>query len=428
MTANYIAYAAFLPIAIAANILIIIYAWPRRQLPGGLTFICLIFFSNITCLAEGISILCASPAMAGFWYDLRFIGLAGSPVAFLVFALDFGGNKEWLRLPRLLGLLIIPLLTQVMVWTNTWHGLWLKQNVSFQQIGPFLFADTNSRILGPWFWVHSAYGYLLLLIGIGIIFRLSFRLYHSLFRKQAMIIWVATLIAILAVAFPTFKLIPAMKINPFVFSLTLANLMYAWSFFQYGFLELIPIARDALINDMDDCVLVLDGQNRIVDINPSMSKLLPGLVKPIGQAAEQVFAHWPGIVEHFQSMARVRTEITMKPSQDILHFDLLASSLTDRRGQFLGRLFVLRDITERKRIEAEKEIVFNELQNALSEIKTLRGIVPICANCKKIRDDDGFWHQVEKYVQEHSLAKFSHGICPDCARLLYPELYPDLKR
>lgn len=65
----------------------------------------------------------------------------------------------------------------------------------------------------------------------------------------------------------------------------------------------------------------------------------------------------------------------------------------------------------------------NLLEQALNEIKTLRGIVPICAQCKQIRDDEGYWSQVEVYVQNHTEAKFSHGICPECAKKLYPEFY-----
>ena len=64
-----------------------------------------------------------------------------------------------------------------------------------------------------------------------------------------------------------------------------------------------------------------------------------------------------------------------------------------------------------------------ELQDALEHIKQLQGILPICANCKKIRDDKEVWHQLEEYVTEHSDAHFSHGLCPDCARKLYPNLY-----
>ena len=67
-----------------------------------------------------------------------------------------------------------------------------------------------------------------------------------------------------------------------------------------------------------------------------------------------------------------------------------------------------------------------ELEKALDEIKTLRGILPICANCKKIRDDQGYWNQIEQYISEHSQAEFSHGLCPECIRELYPELADEI--
>jgi len=88
---------------------------------------------------------------------------------------------------------------------------------------------------------------------------------------------------------------------------------------------------------------------------------------------------------------------------------------------------IIRDISERKESEAERERLILQLQTALADIKTLRGIVPICAGCKKIRDDKGFWNQVESYIQTHSLAKFSHGLCPDCVQRLYPDLVKPTK-
>jgi PAS domain S-box-containing protein len=79
------------------------------------------------------------------------------------------------------------------------------------------------------------------------------------------------------------------------------------------------------------------------------------------------------------------------------------------------------DITERKRLEQEKEKLIVELQKALSEVKQLSRFLPICSSCKKIRDDTGYWQQIEEYISDHSEAQFSHGICPDCMRKLYPE-------
>jgi len=70
----------------------------------------------------------------------------------------------------------------------------------------------------------------------------------------------------------------------------------------------------------------------------------------------------------------------------------------------------------------------NRLQGALDNIKTLEGLLPMCSNCKNIRDDDGYWQQLEVYIQQHSNAEFSHSICPKCACQLYPGLFPEVKR
>jgi PAS domain S-box-containing protein len=90
-----------------------------------------------------------------------------------------------------------------------------------------------------------------------------------------------------------------------------------------------------------------------------------------------------------------------------------------------GKYFtgIIRDVSVRKQIEAEREQLIVDLQNAIEQIKTLKGIVPICASCKKIRDDKGYWEQVDQYVAKHTDAKFSHGICPDCTKKLYPDYY-----
>lgn len=85
-------------------------------------------------------------------------------------------------------------------------------------------------------------------------------------------------------------------------------------------------------------------------------------------------------------------------------------------------LVTLRDASERIKAEEEKEKILQELQIALENIKTLRGLLPICAYCKKIRNDQGYWEQVETYIKSHSLADFTHGICPDCMKKLENEL------
>ena len=84
-------------------------------------------------------------------------------------------------------------------------------------------------------------------------------------------------------------------------------------------------------------------------------------------------------------------------------------------------LLIASDVTERKRAEVSREKLVKELQKALSEVRTLKGIIPICASCKKIRDDKGYWEQIETYINKHSEAGFSHSICPECAKKIYPD-------
>jgi len=77
------------------------------------------------------------------------------------------------------------------------------------------------------------------------------------------------------------------------------------------------------------------------------------------------------------------------------------------------------------KMEAEREQLIAELQEALAKVETLSGLIPICAWCKKIRDDVGYWQAVEKYIEEHSRAEFTHGICPECLKKVYPEAYEE---
>jgi PAS domain S-box-containing protein len=92
----------------------------------------------------------------------------------------------------------------------------------------------------------------------------------------------------------------------------------------------------------------------------------------------------------------------------------------DPAGQF-KTCIIMRDITDRKAADAERERLIQELQEALARVKTLSGLLPVCASCRKIRDKQGAWHSLETYIRTHTEADFSHGICPDCRRKLYPE-------
>lgn len=157
----------------------------------------------------------------------------------------------------------------------------------------------------------------------------------------------------------------------------------------------------------------------IPDVAKDTNFLRAKLVKNIGFKAGLAFPVLEG--KKVAAILEFFFETSKKPDGPLL--DAISNL-----GTLLGR------VTERKRAEEEKQIgieakkrlavemtLNKKLQQALDKIKTLRGLLPICANCKKIRDDQGYWNQIEVYIANHSEADFSHGICPECSKKLYPE-------
>ncbi|MBI5252630.1 MAG: PAS domain-containing protein [Desulfomonile tiedjei] len=114
--------------------------------------------------------------------------------------------------------------------------------------------------------------------------------------------------------------------------------------------------------------------------------------------------------------SRKESEEELRASRNKLRKDV-----QERTAELVKANELLRiEIAEREWKEQELENLVNELQTALTEVKTLSGLLPICASCKKIRDDQGYWQQIESYIRDRAGVEFSHGICPDCARILYP--------
>ncbi len=149
------------------------------------------------------------------------------------------------------------------------------------------------------------------------------------------------------------------------------------------------------------------------------------------EEAERVAPQFRSIVEnreHFSDLVNINRHKDGR----LIVLETSGVPVFNVNGIFRGYRGIDRDITERRKQESERERLIAELQDALGKVKILSGMLPICASCKNIRDDKGYWSQIEAYIRDHSEAEFSHGICPDCARRIYPdiyrEIYPDADR
>ena len=180
-----------------------------------------------------------------------------------------------------------------------------------------------------------------------------------------------------------------------------------------------------------DCAVILDSELNYIFANPAADAYIGMSDDSIaGKNIRDALAPFPEFrdlwiqrLEQFFEIEEPRwVEDSIKIGSEIAWSESSLVAIRDDTGQIFAIGIIYRDISKRKQMEAQKEQLIADLQYALDKVKTLSGMLPICSSCKKIRDDKGYWSQIEAYIVEHSEAEFSHGICPECAKKLYPDL------
>jgi PAS domain S-box-containing protein len=186
---------------------------------------------------------------------------------------------------------------------------------------------------------------------------------------------------------------------------------------------------EGIIAAIGDGIRIIDTNFRIVYENQRHKELLGDHVGEYCFSAyrqrDQECEMCPLVVTFEEGLIH-KAERVLSRETVTKHLGLTASPIRDASGRIIASVVVVRDITDRKLIEAEREELIVELQEALAKIKTLRGLIPTCAWCRKVRDDKGYWNGLEKYIRENSDANFTHGICPECLKKNEPEIYNEL--
>ncbi len=186
----------------------------------------------------------------------------------------------------------------------------------------------------------------------------------------------------------------------------------------------------AIVESSEDAIIGQQLDGTITSWNSSAERIF-------GYTAEEVIGHPISILvppDRFEELAvtldRIRSgehvghyeTVRVRKDGHPIYVSLSLSPIKETESRVVGASSIARDITESRRIREEREKLLYELQQAMSKVKVLSGLIPICANCKKIRDDKGYWNHLEVYIRTHSEADFTHGICPACLEKLYPEL------
>jgi len=181
----------------------------------------------------------------------------------------------------------------------------------------------------------------------------------------------------------------------------------------------------AIVESSHDAIIGLSLEGLIVSWNTGAEVMFghafeevigrpAGILLPSGH-----FDEMPALLEQLKAGQFVKDIEALRVTRDgrEVHLAISVSPIKNSVGRIIGASMIARDIDERKRHEDERERLIAELQAALAQVQALHGLLPICASCKKIRDDRGYWTQVEVYVMAHSKAEFTHGICPECEKV-----------
>ena len=317
-------------------------AWRRRPGTGVVPFVVLMLAVALWSLAYIFEGLIDSLPASIFITGISYIGITLVPASFLVFTLAYTGRERWLTRRVLTLLAIEPVIVVLAIWTNGLHHIFWTSEI-FQTNGPISILYAAN---GPFFWVHAAYSYSLILLSTGFLIQAMIRA-PELYRGQAFSLVVATFAPwVFNIVYLLYReQLAYVDITPYGFTVT--GLALAWSLFNYRLMDIVPVARDALIEKIGAMVIVLDRQGRIVDINPAALTLLelPSIDAALGVPFRQFLPVGQADIQRLYDLEEVSTEVEIATPEGTRYFDVTISPLRNRSHELHGRLVLLHEIT-----------------------------------------------------------------------------------
>jgi len=282
-----------------------------------------------------------------FWAEIKYLGIVAVPLAWLVFALQYTGREGWARRSVLTLLAVEPCVTLILIFINEADLFWSSRE--FSATGLFTIVES---LYGPWFWIHLSYSYLLLLVGTVFLAQALFSSAH-LYREQRMALVIGGLIPWVINAISISGLVSLGSPDPAPLAFAVAGVAFTWPLFRYGPLGLASVARDVVVEGMGDGVIVLDSQDRVVDLNPAAQRILCcSFSEAVGLPVARIMPGQVALFERHDGSEEVHEEAALgPPDPPTRYYDIAISSLHTRNGERSGRLISFRDITERKGLE-----------------------------------------------------------------------------
>ncbi len=295
-----------------------------------------------------------------FWSKYQYIGICTLPPLWIYFSAEFTYQKKFSNTIRML-LLLVPAITLILAFTNEFHNL-IWTNITIQ---PDLLNIAVYQH-GLWFYIHTGYSYLLLLLGTIWLIQ-GLLQYSSERRRQIYIVIAGVVIGWIANILYVFGLLNLSGLDITPLSFTIIAILISWNIYRYQLFDIVPIARDLLMDNMTDGVIVLGPGDVVIDVNPAALKLIGGrnLRSPVGQTIWKAFAKYGDLLEPFKDKSNFQTELQLEEDPPFfINFNV--SSIFDGTGNRVGKTIIIYDITQKKLIE-KKESEQRQLAEALAD-------------------------------------------------------------
>ncbi|MCC5929661.1 MAG: PAS domain-containing protein [Cyclobacteriaceae bacterium] len=291
------------------------------------------------------------------WIRLEYIGISFLPAAWIFFSLHFTNSEKSVGNLQQIAIFAFPAITLLMVLTNTWHHLHY-QSTFLDESGPFPLLAIEP---GPWYHVHTVYFYFLLALGIILITR-RWNHIDIFYRKQRFIIFVAALFPWFANVLYLSGIRPYQHLDLTPFAFIMTGLFIFFGLFRFSLFDVIPLAREKILDSMREGLLVLDLKTRVIDKNTAMNKFLsPGTEKIIGRKLADLFPKYPDLLSMPGMAEECAVEIEMFDNR-ALHVEVSYAPVKDDKNKTYGSLLIFWDISEKKKVKEKLEIQAKELK------------------------------------------------------------------
>ncbi|MBI4311318.1 MAG: PAS domain-containing protein [Chloroflexi bacterium] len=324
-----------------------VIAWRYRPAPGARLTATVIWLACAWSIAYVAELMSPDLASKMLFAKLQYLAIVALPAAWLALVLEYTDQDRWMTAGSVAIVAALPAVTLILVWTTEIHGL-MWQTYILDRSGPF---PALSVTYGPWFWVHTAFSYTLIGLGILVLVRATRNTTH-LSRAQVSVLLISILTPVAGNVIHLARVVPVPNLDLTTYAFLVSGLALLWGLLRSQFLDLVPIARDRVVNNMTDGFLVLSPNNRIVDINTATLNLIgKSEAEVIGKPVQQVInlpVSPAGATFHDASAIG---EFIVGTGDNQCSFETRTALLQDKKGRLRGQVVLLTDVTDMKRAQ-----------------------------------------------------------------------------